>query len=215
MRSLAAIALLASVLLAPARAGAQDPERRAFEVGGPETLVLAGTGEHSKVTNSSRTVQPDGRVTGISISFQTIYHFSLYLDAEGAREAFKKFSGQDLKALLKEKTLQAPVINSDFGKLIVLSFKDKTAGRDIRDYLSGELEKSVSRRAPELSKFLDTFRGDFKTGDTVEIRISGDRVAVTVRGEASPEIQHRNLARALVKLHVEYDALSLVGPLLQ
>lgn len=209
MRTLALAAALALLAVIPESVRSQDSTRRAFEPGGPFNLVRTGKSYHSKLTDASRTA------TSMSFSFKTICHYELFIDEAAAKQAFERFRGQTVDALLKGERIQAAIINSDFPKLIVLSFSSDISGRDVRAYFSEELEKSISRRARELGAFLDTFRGDFKDGDAIEIRISGDTLVVKVREEQAKTIQSRDLARALLKMNANSDSLKEIGALLQ
>lgn len=202
--------MLASlVLLVPAAAAGQDAERRAFEPGGPANLMRTGESSHSQVLSANRTSG------GFSFSSREVCDYELYLDEPGARQALEKLRGQDVAALLKAERIQPVIINSDFPKLIVLSFSYTRTGREVRDFFSQELEKSVGRRSKELGKFLDQFRDDMKSGDEAEIRIVADQVVVMVHDKQGPQIVGRDLARALLKLHVNSRSLSALGPLLQ
>ena len=204
-----AVAIIAMLALVPASVGGQEVERRAFQEGGPINLVRTGKDAHDQLLSADRTSN------SMSFSTREMYDFTLYVDAEEARRTFESFRGQDLSALLKAEKLQPALINADFQKLIVLAFSYERTSREVREFLSTELQKSLSRRAPELGKFFEAFRDDFKRGDEVVIRIAADKISVTAHGKQGPEIESRNLARALVKFHATNRSLADAGPLLK
>lgn len=183
-------------------------ERRAFDPGGPETLVKVGQTSHSKLMSAE--------ATGTSFSFTTkeLYDVTLYLDEEGARTAFAPFRGKDLDAVSSDEKFQKLVAEADFPKLVVLSFSYKGSARDLREDFSEELGKQGAKR--DAGKFVNYFRKDYEPGDEVIIRIApGGRVATSVNGESKGEIQSPALARALLSMWMGRQLVADIGPLLE
>jgi hypothetical protein len=185
---------------------AQAPQRRAFKSGGPENLVLVGSRARSKLLDAGRT-----STGGFGFSTTEMYEGHLYLDEEGARKALEAFRGQNASTVAKDAKFQQTIIDTDFPKMVVLTFDYKRSGRDIREDLAEELGRSVK----DAGKLLNYLRKDFEPGNEVVIRFSGQSVLTTVAGAEMPEIQSPDLAKALLKLFVNQWTLRDVGPLLK
>lgn len=198
--------LLAVCAVWPESSFAQSAQRRAFNAGGPENLVRVGSRARSKLLDAGRT-----STGGFSFSTTEMYESHLYLDEEGARKAFEAFRGQNASTVAKDAKFQQTIIDTDFPKMVLLTFDYKRSGRDIREDIAEELGRSVK----DAGKFLNYLRKDFEPGNEVVIRFSGQSVLTTVAGAEMPEIQSPDLAKALLKLFVNQWTLRDVGPLLK
>jgi hypothetical protein len=185
---------------------AQSPARRAFKSGGPENLLRVGTRSRSKLLGAGRT-----STGGFEFSTTELYEAHLYLDEEGARKALESFRGQSAGTLAKDPKFQQVIIDTDFPRMVVLTFDYKRSGRDIREDIAEELGRGVK----DAGKFLNYLRKDFEPGNEVLIRFSGQGVMTTVAGTEMEEIQNPELAKALLKLFVNQWTLRDVGQLLK
>jgi hypothetical protein len=190
----------------PGASLAQSPERRAFKSGGPENLVRVGHRSRDKLLSAGRT-----STGGFEFSTTELYEAHLYLDEEGARKAFEPFRGQNAATLAKDPKFQQVILDTDFPKMVVLTFDYKRSGRDIREDVAEQLGRGVK----DAGKFLNYLRKDFEPGNEVLIRFSGQGVMTTVAGTDMEEIQNPELAKALLKMFVSQWTLSDVGPLLK
>jgi hypothetical protein len=215
MHKLHAYALLLCSLLVPGMIQADEPGlRRSFEPGGPETMMLTGVGQHSVL------LKPEITANSMSFSFRPLFDICLYLDEQGARNAFAAFKGSTVSSLLETGKIQRAVIEGDFPRMMVLRFSDKRSAREIRDDLSEAIGRAVPRRSPAAGKFIGYFRKDFADGDEVVIRLTGDKVRTTIAGAEMPEIQSRDFVRGLLGMWInkgqyERELLADAGPLLQ
>lgn len=202
----AALLCLSASALWPANSYAQPPERRAFKSGGPENLVRVGKRSRDKLLSAGRSSSG-----GFEFSTTELYEAHLYLDEEGARKAFEPFRGQNANTLAKDTKFQQVILDTDFPKMVVLTFDYKRSGRDIREDFSEQLGRGVK----DAGKFLNYLRKDFEPGNEVLIRLSGQGVMTTVAGADMPEIQNPELAKALLKVFVNQWTLSDVDTLLK
>lgn len=178
-------------------------ERRAFDPGGPETLIRTGDSSETKLTSASRTA------TSLSFSFKTIYHLILFLDEAGARKVFEPFKGQKLEDVLKKDEIHQAVVIGEFPKVFVMRFTAEQSGKEIKESLNEDLLHSAAYGSPEAKKFVNYFKGNFKPGDEVVIRIAeGSRVLTTVANREQPEIRSQAFARALAGIWVGKDKKS-------
>lgn len=185
---------------------AQAPQRRAFKTGGPDNLVRVGSRARSKLLSAGRSSSG-----GFEFSTTELYEAHLFLDEEGARKAFESFRGQSASTVAKDPKFQQIVRETDFPKMVVLTFDYKRSGRDIREDIAEELGRGVK----DVGKFLNYLRKDFEPGNEVLIRFSGQGVMTTVAGTEMEEIQNPELAKALLKLFVNQWTFRDVGPLLK
>ena len=185
---------------------AQDKQRRAFKSGGPENLVWVGRRSREKLLSAGRTSSG-----GFEFSTTELYEAHLYLDEEGARKALESFRGQNASTLAKDPKFQQVILDTDFPKMVVLTFGYKRSGRDIREDVAEQLGRGVK----DAGKFLNYLRKDFEPGNEVLIRFTGQGVMTTVVGADMEEIQNPDLAKALLKMFVNQWTLSDVGPLLK
>lgn len=188
-------------------ANLQKTQRRAFQSGGPENLVLVGHNSRDKLLNA-------GRSSGGGFEFSTteLYKIDLYLDEEGARKALTAFSGQNSSTLTADPKFQQAIFDSDFPKMVVLKFSYKRSARDIREDIAERLGRGVR----DSGKFLNYFRTDFQPGDEVLIRFDGrETLRTTVAGKEMPELQNGDLSRGLLKMWIDRRTISDIGPLLQ
>jgi len=197
---------LSAGALWPERSFAQGSERRAFKSGGPENLVRVGRRSRDKLLSAGRT-----STGGFEFSTTELYEAHLYLDEEGARKAFEPFRGQSASTLAKDPKFQQVIIDTDFPKMVVLTFDYKRSGRDIREDVAEQLGRGVK----DAGKFLNYLRKDFEPGNEVLIRFSGQGVMTTVAGADMEEIQNPELAKALLKMFIGMGTLGDVGLLLK
>ncbi|HEY3132363.1 MAG TPA: hypothetical protein VIF81_04915 [Pyrinomonadaceae bacterium] len=197
---------LSVIVLWPERSFAQGPERRAFKSGGPENLVRVGHRSRDKLLSAGRT-----STGGFEFSTTELYEAHLYLDEEGARKAFEPFRGQSARSLAKDEKFQQLIIDTDFPKMVVLTFDYKRSGRDIRE----DVAEQIGRGVKDAGKFLNYLRKDFEPGNEVVIRFSGQGVMTTVAGTDMEEIQNPELAKALLKMFIGMGTLSDADPLLK
>jgi len=202
----AALLCLGVSALWPESSFAQAPQRRAFKTGGPDNLVRVGSRTRSKLLSAGRS-----STGGFEFSTTELYEAHLFLDEEGARKAFEPFRGQIASTVAKDPKFQQTVMETDFPKMVVLTFDYKRSGRDIREDIAEELGRGVK----DAGKFLNYLRKDFEPGNEVLIRLSGQGVMTTVAGTEMEEIQNPELAKALMKLFVNQWTLRDVGPLLK
>jgi hypothetical protein len=202
-------------------------ERRAFERGGPENLVLIGSTTRDKeveevvIRDFSFTVDSRGKVINTGGEKETvkkmvpIYSVSLYVDELGAREAFQAFKGQERYALLRDEKIQNTLVEASHAKMLVLRFSEPKKAREVREDLSTGLQKHYTGSGSELGKFVSFFRKDFKQGDEVVIRLAeGQRIMTSVQGKETETLQNPLLAKALVKMWMDRSLVTDVGPLL-
>lgn len=184
----------------------QGAQRRAFQSGGPENLVMVGYTTRDKLMSAGRSGSG-----GFEFSTTELYQISLYLDEEGARKALTGFRGQNPSSLADDTKFQQAILDSDFPKMAVLKFAYKRAARDIREDIAERLGRGVR----DSGKFLNYFRTDFQAGDEVLIRFDGrETLRTTVAGKDMPEIQNGDLSRGLLKMWIDRRTISDIGPLL-
>ena len=183
-------------------------ERRSFEPGGPESLIMAGAVNYTKIEtevvvmsmewSSSGAPKMDKRTDTLDVKFYEVY---LFVDEAGVRGALQPFAGQEFRLLHGEGKVQQAVLKGAFPKLLLLRFTEPQKGREVREDMATELRKYPGGSGGEAGRFVSFLRKDFAAGDEVEIRIvPGGAVRTTVRGEAQREIVSPEFADALLSV---------------
>jgi hypothetical protein len=190
-------------------------QKRAFEPGGPESLILAGSVTQTRpevqevMTGLSFTMDAKGKLINQTGDVRKdtvevpVYKVTLFVDEAGAREALKQFAGQNFYQLQRDGKLQDAVRKGAFPKLLVMRFSAPQKARAIRENLATALSKYPGGTGAEAGRFTSYMRKDFSADDEVEIRVSPDgTVRATVRGDVQREIVNAEFADALLSVWI-------------
>jgi hypothetical protein len=188
-------------------------QKRAFEPGGPESLVQAGSMTHTRpevqvvMTNFSFTTDRSGKLIDAGGDARkdtvqvAVYEVQLFVDESGVREALVPLAGEEFWQLSNKGAIQEAVRKGAFPKLVVLRFSKPQKARAIRENLASELSKYPGGSGGEAGRFTSYLRKDFAEGDEVEIRIAPDgMVRTTVKGNAQKDIASPEFADALLSV---------------
>lgn len=190
-------------------------QKRAFEPGGPESLVLAGSATQTRpevedvVAGFSFSTDSRGKLVDNSAKVDArkdtvqvpVYQVLLFVDETGAREALRPFAGVAFYALQADQKVQEAVRTGVFPKTLVLRFSNPQKARTIRENLASELRKYPGGTGSEAGRFTSFLRKDFVAGDEVEIRIAPDgTVKTTVKGDAQKDIVSPEFADAILSV---------------
>lgn len=201
-------------------------QKRAFEPGGQESLVLAGSVKQigsviePNVTSMSFTTDRSGKLVMADVKgtgkLDTIpvivYEAQLFVDEEGVRAALQPFAGEEFDGLQTQGKIQEAVRKGAFAKLLVVRFARPQEARKAREDLAGELRNYPGGSGGEAGRLTGYLRKDFVKGDEVEIRIApGGIVNATVKGEVQKEIVSPEFADAILSVWLMKSPSSVRG----
>lgn|GEM_PF-5298899 len=181
--------------------------RRAFKFEGkkPDTLVFTGQADHQKIS-STRTQ------TQFSVSIQTLYSVSLYLDENGGRKIFEPIKWDELSSVLKGPKVHRDILSADFPKAVVLAFSNTQSARTVRNDFIEHLGKVIRVDAVEVLRFLNCVsyvKKEFLPKDEIIIRIlDNKKIVMTTCGQDLPEIESEPLSRAILSIWIGRNKLS-------
>jgi len=189
---------------------AQD--RRAFESGGPASLIWAGNTnvtrmeEQTVTTGFSFTTDRNGRVisAGGDTRKETVevvlFSVYLYVDSAGTAAALRQFAGADWYELVNQGKIQDALLQGAFPMSLVFRFIKPVNARLVRNGIVEAIHTYPSGAGAEAGTLTGYFRGDFKAQDEVEIRIlPGGTLKTSVRGEAKPDLVSAEFADSFLR----------------
>jgi hypothetical protein len=191
--------------------------RRAFEPGGPESLVRTGRADYTRVEEGeiqgfSLTVGPDGKLAGAGADRQKkttkLYDVSLFLDEAGARQALAKFKAKDLAKQLGRAEIHEAVLAGAFDKLLLLRFSRNRSAKEMRQDFAESLGARVALSEPGVDEFMKCSGRDFANGDEVVLRAKAQALGVEVAGAPCAEIANAAVSRAVLAIWIGKGELS-------
>ena len=203
---------------APAPAAAPLVEEKATDAMFPE-WIQHGKGEAVSTHH----------LAGLGVRKKTIfrvkvYAFGFYLDSDAAAAKVNLLVGRKLKDMMKDRKLDAALLDDSFGKTIRLvmardvdaedmaeAFEDSLKSR-IKSYTAKLDEKGQQAANDALSKFRDYYKTEAKEGQVLQFTwLPGGRLLTNIDGKASAEIKNLALCHALFHVYLGDDPISESG----
>lgn len=153
-----------------------------------------------------------------------VYAFGFYLDAAAASAKVKPLVGRKLKDMMKDRKLDAALLDDSFGKTIRLvmardvdaddmaeAFEDSLKSR-IKKYTAKMDEKQQEEAVLALAKFRSYFKVEAKEDQVLQFTwLPGGRLLTNIDGKPSPEIKNLALCHALFHVYLGDDPISESG----
>jgi len=203
---------------APAPAVAPLVEEKATDAMFPEWIQF-GKGE--AVTTH--------HLAGLGVRKKTIfrvkvYAFGFYLDSAAVGAKLKPLVGRKLKDMMKDRKLDAALLDDSFGKTIRLvmardvdaddmaeAFEDSLKSR-IKKYTAKMDEKQKKAATDSLAKLRGYFKAEAKEDQVLQFTwLPGGRLLTTIDGKTSPEIKNLALCHSLFHVYLGNDPISESG----
>lgn len=153
-----------------------------------------------------------------------VYAFGLYLDADAAYDTVKPLVGRKMKTMMKDRKLDAALLDDKIGKTIRLVMARTVDADDMAeafdDSLKSRLKKALAKADEKeraaadeaLAKFRGYFKEPAKKKQVLEFTwLPGGRLLTTIDGKASPEIKSLPLCHALFHIYLGDDPISEDG----
>jgi chalcone isomerase-like protein len=153
-----------------------------------------------------------------------VYAFGFYLDSAAAAAKVKPLVGRKLKDMMKDRKLDAALLDDSFGKTIRLvmardvdaddmaeAFEDSLKSR-IKKYTAKMDEKQKKAATDALTKFRGYFKTEAKEDQILQFTwLPGGRLQTKIDGKVSPEIKNLALCHALFHVYLGNDPISESG----
>ncbi len=166
-------------------------------------------------------------LTGTGVRTRTVlsvkvYAFGLYVDPAGAKSDLAAFAGKTAKDLERDETFYGRLLERHFPMSLRLVMTRDVDGKTMSEAFDGALRPRVVRAATEKNmpggeQALDQFRGFFSTekltkdSELVFSCSTEGRLATSIRGAASPEIDSPALCWALFDVYLGPNPISPNG----
>jgi hypothetical protein len=153
-----------------------------------------------------------------------VYAFGFYLDSAAASAKLKPLVGRKMKDMMKDRKLDAALLDDQFGKTIRLvmardvdaddmaeAFEDSLKSR-IKKYTAKMDEKQQQAATDALTKFRGYFKTEAKEDQVLQFTwLPGGRLLTTIDGKDSPEIKNLALCHSLFHVYLGNDPISESG----